>query len=126
MKLNKIVEAYSGIQELMELKLPFKKSKSIAEIYFKMKKEIEFFQNENNKIINTYAKKNKDGTPSVQNNLIEFQNMDDKTMYLNEIEELKNMEIDFKFEKVELSEEDIENLKIKPMALVGLEEFISY
>ena len=33
MKLHEIVEAYPGIQDFIELKLPFIKSKKISEIY---------------------------------------------------------------------------------------------
>lgn len=118
MKLYQAIDLYNTCNKVKNLQLPFKVAYKFAKMINQLEKEVDFYKENFQKIIDEYG--------VIENNQYKLSN--DKTSILIQsgreeecnlkIEELKNMEIDFAviefnindFDKIDVTAEDIKYL----------------
>lgn len=116
----KVNKAYPALNHLAEFRLPVKKARGI---YSMMKMAEEYFQfavqEENKYVTEFHGKPNPDGT-------ITFESQEDFGKFQERLADLNNSEIEWEFEPVVLTEDDIGNQTITPSDIFYLEGFVAF
>lgn len=127
MNYSKLTQAIRPLNEVRKLKLPYAKAKQVYKLFKVFESEFSFFQQEEAKLIETYALKGEDGKPKMDApGIITFENIEDKNAYLGEMEKLSTAEVDIEIPRIVLTEEDIGNQIVTPEMLEKLEEIIIF
>lgn len=124
MNLLKILNGYSAMQSFTSLSLPFQKARALKQICDTLKGEVDFYLQEEKKLISQFAKKDKDGNPVLDGNKIKFDDVNSANQYLAETTKLNELEIDIEIVPVVLTESEIGNQSVSVKALEQIEEFI--
>ncbi len=106
MKLIKLVLSFPKLQDFAKYKFKtYAKSREIYELYKQIEKEYEYYIFEEQKMVETYAKKDENGLPQIDSGKISFDTMENAQKYKNEINNLSELEIEIK--PVRVTETDL-------------------
>jgi len=125
MKLQKIMQSFQAVQSFLDLSISYQKARILKKIYDTMKSEVDFYLQEEKKLIHQFAKKDEDGNPVLNGNKIQFENTDSANKYLAEITKLNELDVSVDFEPVVLTENEIGSQCISVNALEQIEGFIT-
>ena len=119
MQLLKAVKAYKAITDLGEEKLNFKTAHSLLVAKKELEPHIEFFTQEEMKLVNEYAVKGEDGKVSFENGNFQL-TAENAEKYVEKHRELDEVEIDIKKKRLP----PIDNVSIS--ALEALSEIFDF
>lgn len=123
MKLSneELIEKMSNLKVLAQRDLPIKASYAIAKNISKIGKELKIYEEERRKLIEKYAKKDKDGKIVADKaGQIVFE---DSEEWEKNITELLSIEVDIDFHKFDI--QHLEGCEISPAELVAMEHMIN-
>ncbi len=112
MKLIEIVNSVQALNKLGEKDLPIQTSFKVTDILFAVEKELNNYYVHKDKLIQKYG--------TTENGLDYSFPEENRDKYVRDLEELNNMEIDLRVEKIKLPD----NILIAPNALHALRNFI--
>jgi hypothetical protein len=112
MKLIKIVNAVNNLNKLSEMLLPAKESFKIIKLMQKIEPELQNYNVQRNKLLAKYGD-SEDGKTFVIKE-------EEKENFTKEIIDLENIEIDFEFDKIKISEK----LTMKASDLINITDFV--
>ena len=129
MKLIEILTANEALKKLANSKFnSFKKAYELSKLRKQVDEEVNFYVDEEKKIVETYASKGEDGKPIfLEGGRIKLDSLEAKNSFEKEINELRELEID-KISKVTIncndfkSEDDIPT----PNEILALEVLIDF
>ena len=129
MKLIEILTANEALKKLANSKFnSFKKAYELSKLRRQVDEEVNFYVDEEKKIVETYASKGEDGKPIfLEGGRIKLDSLEAKNSFEKEINELRELEID-KISKVTIksndfkSEDDIPT----PNEILALEVLIDF
>lgn len=100
MRLQEIINVYPAIDKLAKIIISF----DLAKFFKKVKEEFLLYENEKNKLVMKYGEKNE------KENRVEIKaDSSNYSKFLKEFEELISKEIDFKFEKIKIKKDSLNN-----------------
>jgi hypothetical protein len=112
MKLLKIVQAVDNLDKLTILELPAKESFKVLNLLMEIEPHIQNYHTQRNKLLAKYGEST-DGK--------EYQiKIENKDKFIAELKDLEDIEIELKFEKINIPED----LKIKASDIVNILDFI--
>ena len=130
MKLINLLNAKDAIQALAEKRFTsFKKVRELVELKKAVDSEIEFYVNEEKKIVEAYAHKDDKGNPIIlEGGRIQLDTIDKKNAFEKEVLDLRSLEVD-KINPVTLKTSDFRNEEDIPtpaevLVLEGIVNFI--
>lgn len=112
MKLIELVNSAQALNKLGEKDLPIQTSFKISDILLASEKELNNYHIQRDKLIKKYG--------TTENGLDYSFPEENKEKYIQELEELNNIEIDFSIDKIKLPD----NISIAPNILYSLKHFI--
>lgn len=84
MKLSKVIENYKSLSSLEKKKLPIKLSYVISKNLDKLKTETDIIEQNRIKLAESFAKRNEDGSPIIEDNKYIIENQSEFVKELNE------------------------------------------
>ena len=120
LSINKISTLNASIAKLGELKLPIKTAWAIHKISSELADKLRFLGEEERKVIEKY-----NGT-ILPNGNIQFANEEDSQNAFAELNTLHLEELECEFEPIEIAFDDIEDCKIEPNILTGLNKVVTF
>lgn len=115
MKLKKIVEATPALREIANQRLPMKTLYRVTSLIRKVQPQLDFFDEQNNKIISEHCTEDEGGFILPVANRKEFEKAQD---------ELLNLDVDVEITPVTIPETEAENLKLSYNDICALEGFV--
>lgn len=112
MKLINIVNSTEALNKLAEKDLPILTSFKITDILFTIEKEINNYNQQKNKLIQKYG--------TTENEINYNFSDENKIKFIQELEELNNLEVDLSIEKIKLPDD----INISASILYSLNNFI--
>ena len=129
MKLIELLNAYIPLKALTDLRFrSFKKARELSTLRKKVEVEVDFYTQEEKKIVETYAVKNEKGEPILlDGGRIKLDSIENKIKFEKEINDLRNLEVS-NVGKVSLSEEDFLDIDKLPTPneILALEAIIDF
>ena len=129
MKLIEILTSNEALKKLANSKFnSFKKSYELSKLRKQVDEEVNFYVEEEKKIVETYASKGEDGKPIfLEGGRIKLDSLEAKNNFEKEINELRELEID-KISKVTISSNDFksEDDIPTPNEILALEVLIDF
>lgn len=125
MKLFKMFEAFLALQDVYSLMLPYKKSREIMQLKETIRREAEFYTQQEKKLAEQFAVK-ENGQLKLDNDKILFPSRDSMQKFSQKREELKSMEIDMNITAIQITEQEIENQCISAQCIENLKGFIEF
>lgn len=124
MKLIKLALSFPKFKDFAKYKFKtYTKSREIYELYKRIEKEYEYYIFEEQKMIETYAKKDENGLPQIDSGKISFDTMENAQKYKNEINNLSELEIEIK--PIRVTETDLCDIPT-PEMMVALDEIVIF
>lgn len=112
MKLIKIVQAVDNLDKLTILELPARESFKVVNLLMEIEPHVQNYHTQRNKLLAKFGE-SKDGK--------EYQiKAENKGKFLDELKDLENIEIELKFEKINIGED----VKIKASDMINILDFI--
>jgi hypothetical protein len=112
LRLNEIAEIYKLKTIINQIMFDYDSRRKLKRLYESFEKEIKFIIEEEQTLIQKYAKKDKEDKPLIKDNFYVFENRDNENDFRKKINELHNLEIDIEYEKINLTEEQQKGLNI--------------
>lgn len=112
MKLNKIINAINGLEYLSKLAIPAKESFKLAMLINSIEPSVNNYNKQRNNLLAKYGNSEDGKTFTIREA--------EKENFIDEIEDLGNIEIDLKFEKINIPN----NLTIEASNLINILDFI--
>lgn len=112
LKLNEIAEIYKLKTIINQIMFDYDSRRKLKRLYESFEKEIKFIIEEEQTLIQKYAKKDKEDKPLIKDNFYVFENRNNENDFRKKISELHNLEIDIEYEKINLTEEQQKGLNI--------------
>lgn len=129
MKLIEILTANEALKKLANSKFnSFKKAYELSKLRKQVDEEVNFYVDEEKKIVETYASKGEDGKPIfLEGGRIKLDSLEAKNSFEKEINELRELEID-KISKVTINSNDFksEDDIPTPNEILALEVLIDF
>ncbi len=101
MQLYQALKAYQALTELMDQELDYKSAYTLVSLKQKMKPHIDFFLNEEMKLVQTYGRKNEEGMVEWDGNgQFQFQDADTAALYNAKHKELECLKVTPEIEPV--------------------------
>ena len=127
MKLIEILNANEALKKLANSKFnSFKKAYELSKLRKQVDEEVNFYIEEEKKIVETYAAKDENGTPIfLEGGRIKLDSVEAKNSFEKDINELRNLEID-KISKVSISPSDFKDDIPTPNEILALEVLIDF
>jgi hypothetical protein len=119
LKLGELKEIVNGLNQIMGEKLPVKTAWAFTKLAKLIQKEVQMYEENRKKLIDTYCKKDEKGKPVINDGQY---NIDDKESFGKEFTELSNIEIKIDFKPVSFN--DLGDIKLSPVAMIALEKFV--
>lgn len=126
MKLYQINNACKAVEQLLKLRLPYPKIHQIMKLRDKMRSESEMYAQEEEKLIYEYGKKSENGTPEIANGFIKFDSVAQMEAFKGNIEQLKNLEIDFIPTVIKISDQEMGQQQITIECIDRLSKFVEF
>ena len=120
MTLNLLLKVSVVLQKFYQFSLNAKLSYSLYKILKKIQEELDFYSQEEEKLVETYA----EGID--EKGKVIFSDEQKKKMFFNEIEKLQNTNVDLQFDKINVSLNDIQNVQLAPSDFYLLENIINF
>ncbi|OQA51024.1 MAG: hypothetical protein BWY47_00214 [Bacteroidetes bacterium ADurb.Bin302] len=112
LRLNEIAEIYKLKTIINQIMFDYDSRRKLKRLYESFEKEIKFIIEEEQTLIQKYAKKDKEDKPLIKDNFYVFENRNNENDFRKKISELHNLEIDIEYEKINLTEEQQKGLNI--------------
>jgi len=112
LRLNEIAEIYKLKTIINQIMFDYDSRRKLKRLYESFEKEIKFIIEEEQTLIQKYAKKDKEDKPLIKDNFYVFEDRKNETEFRRKINELHNLEIDIEYEKINLTEEQQKGLNI--------------
>ena len=112
LRLNEIAEIYKLKTIINQIMFDYDSRRKLKRLYESFEKEIKFIIEEEQTLIQKYAKKDKEDKPLIKDNFYVFEDRKNETEFRRKINELHNLEIDIEHEKINLTEEQQKGLNI--------------
>jgi len=112
MKLVKIINAVENLNKLSELLLPAKESFKVVKLLTEIEPQVNNYNLQRNKLLAKYGDSKDEKTFEIRK--------EDQANFIKEVEDLGSIEIDLKFEKINISN----GLTIKASDLINILDFI--
>jgi len=112
LRLNEIAEIYKLKTIINQIMFDYDSRRKLKRLYESFEKEIKFIIEEEQILIQKYAKKDKEDKPLIKDNFYVFEDRKNETEFRKKINELHNLEIDIEYEKINLTEEQQKWLNI--------------
>ena len=127
MKLIEILNANEALKKLANSKFnSFKKAYELSKLRKQVDEEVNFYIEEEKKIVEAYASKDENGTPIfLEGGRIKLDSVEVKNSFEKDINELRNLEID-KISKVSISPADFKDDIPTPNEILALEVLIDF
>ena len=127
MKLIEILNANEALKKLANAKFnSFKKAYELSKLRKQVDEEVNFYIEEEKKIVEAYASKDENGTPIfLDGGRIKLDSVEAKNSFEKDINELRNLEID-KISKVSISPSDFKDDIPTPNEILALEVLIDF
>ena len=127
MKLIEILNANEALKKLANSKFnSFKKAYELSKLRKQVDEEVNFYIEEEKKIVEAYASKDENGTPIfLDGGRIKLDSVEAKNNFEKDINELRNLEID-KISKVSISPSDFKEDIPTPNEILALEVLIDF
>lgn len=127
MKLIEILNANEALKKLANSKFnSFKKAYELSKLRKQVDEEVNFYIEEEKKIVEAYASKDENGTPIfLDGGRIKLDSVEAKNNFEKDINELRNLEID-KISKVTISPADFNDEIPTPNEILALEVLIDF
>ena len=127
MKLIEILNANEALKKLANSKFnSFKKAYELSKLRKQVDEEVNFYIEEEKKIVEAYASKDENGTPIfLDGGRIKLDSVEAKNSFEKDINELRNLEID-KISKVSISPSDFKDDIPTPNEILALEVLIDF
>lgn len=127
MNYSKLAKAMLPLNEMRRLKLPYPKAKKVYALCKTFEAEFSFFRQEETKLIETYAAKDENGKPKMnQTGVITFDTVEAKDEYLAEIEKLCNTEVEAEIPHIVITPDDMGVQTVSPETIEKLEDIIFF
>lgn len=120
MKQIQINNAYSSLKKILNMHFPAKKAYQIYLLSKKLNSILEFFIEEERKLIQKFNAEIK------ENGEVSFKNAGDAQNFKEEYYKLQNFEIEEEIIPVVLTEDDIKDQEFTPIDIFNLEGIISF
>ena len=127
MKLIEILNANEALKKLANSKFnSLKKAYELSKLRKQVDEEVNFYIEEEKKIVEAYASKDENGTPIfLDGGRIKLDSVEAKNSFEKDINELRNLEID-KISKVSISPSDFKDDIPTPNEILALEVLIDF
>lgn len=112
LRLNEIAEIYKLKTIINQIMFDYDSRRKLKRLYESFEKEIKFIIEEEQTLIQKYAKKDKEDKPLIKDNFYVFENRNNENDFRKKISELHNLEIEIEYEKITLTEEQQKLLNI--------------
>lgn len=112
LRLNEIAEIYKLKTIINQIMFDYDSRRKLKRLYESFEKEIKFIIEEEQTLIQKYAKKDKEDKPLIKDNFYVFENRNNENDFRKKISELHNLEIEIEYEKINLTEEQQKGLNI--------------
>ena len=123
MLILKAVVAYTALKQLMEQELDYKTAHALVLLKGRLQPHVEFYDQEQVKLILQYGKKNDDGGVDLkENGAFVIENFEDAEEYRKKKKELDTVDIQEEWEKIKCPCPE----RIKPAVLEALQDFIEF
>lgn len=126
MKLNSIVEAFPSLKKLYMMSLPYSKTHLIMEVLECVKKETEFYVDQEYNLAGQYARKDKNGNLEVKDGKISFPSANKMDSYLKKLDDLRNIDIKWDFPIIKITEKEMGDQCISGKDIENLKGFIEF
>lgn len=120
MKQEKINRAFPSLARLKDIRLPVKKAYAVYKLYMAAEGAYRFAAEEEKKCLDEY-----NGT-IVENGEIRFESPEKCAAFMERLEEIHNMDVDFCVEPVVLTEQDLGDQTLTPGDFYNLEGFVTF
>ena len=125
MTLINIFNAFSSLQIAYKLALPYSKSRKIMKLLHKVKPDCQFYIDKERELAEQYAI-TENGKLKIEDGKISFASDGEMQAYLRKIEELRNMEIEWDFPIIHITDAEIGNQPISGEDIETLAPFITF
>lgn len=112
LRLNEIAEIYKLKTIINQITFDYDSRRKLKRLYESFEKEIKFIIEEEQTLIQKYAKKDKEDKPLIKDNFYVFENRNNENDFRKKISELHNLEIEIEYEKITLTDEQQKLLNI--------------
>lgn len=112
LRLNEIAEIYKLKTIINQIMFDYDSRRKLKRLYESFEKEIKFIIEEEQTLIQKYAKKDKEDKPLIKDNFYVFENRNNENNFRKKISELHNLEIEIEYEKITLTDEQQKGLNI--------------
>ncbi len=122
-----IVKAVKALDEMQNLRLPYKKARDIWKARKNLSDSFDFYIHEEEKLIREYGSVDENGSVrlDISGNPI-FKSNSDAVIFAAKLTELRNTECEVKTEPVELDGEDFGDIRITPEIISSLDGIVIF